>query len=95
MCADTTVLCFVVVAMLLNDKSAVFALGLLGAIGYYGLKAMSRKTVVVVLPSSPPEKLLGIITESSSQAWFRPARTAAACCTTSMCQTCTIDMMHC
>jgi hypothetical protein len=42
--------------MLLNDKSAVFALGLLGAIGYYGLKAMSRKTVVVVLPSSPPEE---------------------------------------
>jgi hypothetical protein len=36
--------------MLLTDKSAVFALGMLGAIGYYGLKAMSRKTVVVVLP---------------------------------------------
>lgn len=47
------------VAMLLNDKSAVFALGLLGAFGYYGLKAMSRKTVVVVLPSSPPEEAAG------------------------------------
>jgi hypothetical protein len=35
---------------LLNDKSAVFAMGLIGAICYYGLKAAARRTVVVILP---------------------------------------------
>lgn len=37
---------------LLTDKNAIFALGLLGAVGYYGLKAALRKTVVVLMPHS-------------------------------------------
>lgn len=36
----------------LSDRTALFALGLLGAISYYGLKAAARRTVVVLMPSS-------------------------------------------
>lgn len=39
--------------MLLNDKSAVFALGLLGVIGYYGVQAMRRRVIAVVMPHAP------------------------------------------
>lgn len=37
---------------LLTDRSAMFALGLLGVLGYYAAKAAGRRTVAVVLPQA-------------------------------------------
>ncbi|KAF6252708.1 hypothetical protein COO60DRAFT_1643837 [Scenedesmus sp. NREL 46B-D3] len=47
--------------MLLSDKSALFALGFLGALGYYGLRAAARQTVVVIMPHDAAPFMAGML----------------------------------